>query len=58
MTSYLQNLLDQSAPLEQHEKSDLRDWLRVLESDCEAFGETPEDRTRMNAIKAKLGEGR
>ena len=54
--SYLQNLLHQTEPLEEHERSDLRGWLETLVSDCDAFGVTPEDVWRMNAIRAKLGD--
>jgi len=53
--SRLDALLRQTEPLETHEKADLKDWLAVLEVDCELFGETPEDTRRMNSIKARLG---
>lgn len=52
--SHLSILLKQTEPLEPHEVADLENWLKVLEGDCEAFGETPEDTARMNAIRNRI----
>ena len=52
--SHLSVLLTQSEPLERHEVADLENWLKVLEGDCETFGEAPEDTRRMTAIKQRL----
>lgn len=54
--SYLESLLAQTAPLEQHEKMALQDWLRVLERDCSTFGETQEDTGRMARIRRRLNK--
>ncbi len=54
--SYLQRLLTQVEPLAPDEVASLRDWLAVLRDDVAMFGATPEDETRMNAIKAKIGD--
>lgn len=56
LMSYGQLLLDQKEPLESHEIHHLQEWLRVMNDDCETFGETPEDTARINAIKAKISE--
>lgn len=56
MTSYLEKLLCKKAMLELHEEADLRVWLQTLEKDCEMFGETPQDTTRMNAIRQRVGD--
>lgn len=53
--TYLQGLLTQQQPLEQHEAADLKRWLETLESDCASFGETPEDTQQMNAIRRRIG---
>lgn len=54
MASYLETLLTQTAPLENHEANDLRRWLSVLQEDCEAFGLTAEDELRMNQIRVRI----
>lgn len=54
--TYLQTLIDQKEPLEAHEVNDLKNWLQMLKSDCDTFGETPEDATRMNKIREKISE--
>lgn len=54
--SHRQIILEQLAPLEPFEVTDLKDWLTALQADCEAFGETPEDTTRMNTIKQRIAK--
>lgn len=54
--SYRENLLTQKEPLEQHEISDLKEWLETLEGDVEMFGPTAEDETRIAAIKARIAK--
>ena len=54
MASYRQMLLDQTEPLEGHEVRCLQEWLEVLREDVEAFGATPEDEARMEAIARRI----
>lgn len=54
MTSYRQMLLEQADPLEAHEIGTLEEWLGVLREDVEAFGATPEDEARMEAIARRI----
>ncbi len=54
MASYRQNLLEQAGPLEGHEVRCLQKWLEVLRGDVEAFGPTPEDEARMEAIARRI----
>jgi len=50
----MEHLLDQIEPLDNYEIKMLEDWLAVLESDCDLFGETPSDTHRMNRIRNRL----
>jgi len=52
--SRLELLLNQTESLEPHERSDLKNWLQTLQSDCETFGETAEDRQRMDRIRRAI----
>lgn len=50
----MESLLELKPPLDQFDREMLESWLKVLEEDCEIFGETLEDTKRMNSIKGLL----
>jgi hypothetical protein len=54
MASYRNDLLERDGPLDAYEVGVLRDWLKVLREDVEAFGATPEDEARMARIEARI----
>lgn len=56
LVTYHSNLLTQTEPLTDAEKSDLGEWLKVLQNDVKNFGPTVEDVKRINAIRAKLAQ--
>jgi len=58
MMTYRETLLTRAEPLEDHEVGTLRDWLGVLAGDVAAFGATPEDEARMEAIQDRIWRAR
>ncbi len=53
MTTALENLLKADV-LEPYEVGLLREWMGVLQEDCDMFGASPEDIARMTLIEDRI----